>query len=60
MKGEMLMNALSHLEVLREADQGQAPPGQRREGARPKEVCWDEAQPQDEGASEGFIDGAGI
>ena len=46
------MNALPYLEVLLEADRGQAPP---------KEACRDErTRPQDEDASEGFIDGAGI
>jgi hypothetical protein len=56
----MLMNARSHLEVLLAAEPGKAPLGQRREGARPREVCRDEQQPQDEGSSEGFIGGAGI
>jgi hypothetical protein len=57
----MLMNALSYLEDLVEADRGQGPLGQRGEGVLPNGACWDErAQPQDEGASEGFIGGAGI
>jgi hypothetical protein len=55
------MNALSHLPVLVEANQAQAPLGQGREDARPGEVCRDEEpSPQDEDAFEGFIDGAGI
>jgi hypothetical protein len=44
----MLMNALPHLEVLIEA-------------TLHGDACWDElTQPQDEGAFEDFIDGAGI
>jgi hypothetical protein len=35
--------------------------GQRREGARPRDVCRDEpTQPQDEDTAESFIGGAGI
>jgi hypothetical protein len=57
----MLMNARSYLEVLLEADRGQAPLGRRGEGALPKEACWDgKTPPQDEDAFEGFIGGAGI
>jgi hypothetical protein len=53
------MNALSRLEGLLEADR--SPLGPRSEGPLPEEACCDEhTQPQDEGASEGFVDGAGI
>jgi hypothetical protein len=57
----MLMSAPSHREVLLEAGRGQPPLGERREGAQPREDCWDApTQPQEDGASEGFIGGAGI